>query len=91
MDITDIRIFKALNREPVLAYANIVLNEGFIIRGIALIEKENGYRFISMPARKLRKDVKKYRDICHPLNSKIRQNITDKLFTAYDEMIKGEK
>ena len=36
MDITDIKIFKAYNRGPVVAYANIVLNGVFIIRGIAI-------------------------------------------------------
>ena len=91
MDITDIRIFKAYNRKPVVAYANIVLNGEFIIRGIALVERENGHRFISMPARKLKNEERAYRDICHPLNSEVRKNLTDKIFGAYEEFINGAK
>ncbi len=91
MDITDIKIFKAYNRGPVVAYANIILNGVFIIRGIALVERENGHRFLSMPARKLRSEEKTYRDICHPLNSEVRTKLTEKIFGAYEEFINGAK
>lgn len=40
MEITDIRIFKTNKKGPVLAYANIILNNCFIIRGITLVETE---------------------------------------------------
>lgn len=40
MEITDIRIFKTNKKGPVLAYANIILNNCFIVRGITLVETE---------------------------------------------------
>lgn len=52
MNLTDIKIFKAKQRGAILAYANIILDDVFIIRGITLLENKNG-RFLSMPSRKL--------------------------------------
>lgn len=85
--ITDVKIFNAKRRGPVLAYANVVLNDSFIVRGITLLETKKG-RFVSMPSRRLRNEDKpRYRDLCHPLNSEVRQEITEAIFNAYDEQI----
>lgn len=85
--ITDVKIFNAKKRGPVLAYANVVLNNSFIIRGITLLETKKG-RFVSMPSRRLNtEDKPRYRDLCHPLNSKVREAITKAIFAAYDEQI----
>ncbi|MCI8470444.1 MAG: septation protein SpoVG [Clostridia bacterium] len=88
MKITNVRIFKAKKRGPVLAYANVILSDQFIIRGITLLENERG-RFISMPSRKL--EERQYRDMCHPLNSKVREELTEKVFAAYDKLIANEE
>ena len=90
MKITDVKIFKAKQRGPVLAYANVILDNKFIIRGITLIEKGEK-RYISMPARRLRDEERSYRDICHPLNSNVRDELTEKVFDAYDEFIENEE
>lgn len=68
MEITNVRIFRAKKRGPVLAYANVILDNQFIIRGVTLLETEKG-RFISMPSRRLRDGERHFRDVCHPLNS----------------------
>lgn len=91
MEITDIRIFKTNKKGPVLAYANIILNNCFIVRGITLVETEKNGRFISMPSRRLRGEKKTFRDMCHPLNSEIRENLTKMVFEAYDNFIENEK
>ena len=91
MKITDVKIFKAKQKGPVLAYANLVLDNHFIIRGITLLETEKHGRFISMPSRRLRGEKKAYRDMCHPLNSEVREKITTKIFDAYDEFIASEQ
>ena len=90
MKITDVKIFKAKQRGPVLAYANVILDNKFIIRGITLIEKGEK-RYVSMPARRLRDEERSYRDICHPLNSDVRNELTEKVFDAYDEFIESEE
>ena len=91
MEITDIRIFKAKKKGPILAYANIILDERFIIRGITLLETEKNGRFLGMPARRLRTEGKSYRDVCHPLNSNVRKELTELVFAAYDEFIENEQ
>lgn len=90
MEITDVKIFKARQRGPVLAYANIILDEKFIIRGVTLLETERNGRFISMPSRRLRNEERSFRDVCHPLNQNVRNELTQKIFAAYDEFIKNE-
>ena len=92
MEITDVKIFKAKQRGPVLAYANVILDNRFIIRGITLLQTEKTGRFISMPSRLLRNENKKsYRDMCHPLNSNVRNELTQMIFAAYDEFMENEE
>lgn len=94
MEITNVRIFKAKKRGSVLAYANVILDNYFIIRRITLIER-NGKRYLSMPAFTMRntenEERRKYRDICHPLNSNVRKELTEAVFEAYDEFIANEE
>jgi len=82
--ITEIKIFKIEKRGALLGYANIVLNDSFIIRGIKILENEKVGRFIAMPSRRLRDGRRAYRDICHPINLEVRENITKSIFEAYD-------
>ena len=92
MEITDVKIFKAKKRGAVLAYANVILDGKFIIRGITLLETENRGRFISMPSRRLKnEDRRSYRDMCHPLNSEVRTELTEAIFTAYDDFIENSE
>ena len=91
MEITDIKIFKTNRKGPVLAYANVVLAGRFIIRGITLIETEKSGRFISMPSRRVHKGDRHYREVCHPLNSNFRTELTEIVFAAYDEYLETEK
>lgn len=91
MEITNVKIFKAKQRGPILAYANVILDNKFIIRGITLIQTEKNGRFISMPSRRLRNGERHFRDVCHPLNSEIRTELTNTIFAAYDEFINAEK
>lgn len=88
MEITDVRIFKTRKSGPVLGYANVILGGKFIIRGITLLENQKG-RFISMPSRQIRNEGKRtYRDVCHPLNNEVREELTEAIFETYDEFIK---
>jgi len=85
MKITNVKFFKVSGKGPVLAFANIILDNKFIIRGIALVETEKNGRFISMPSRKLKNG--KFRNIFHPLNTDIRKELTTILFNSYDNFI----
>lgn len=84
--ITDVKIFKIKQRGALLGYANIVLNNSFIIRGIKILESEKNGRFVAMPSRRLREEKRAYRDLCHPINQETREIITETIFNAYDEL-----
>jgi len=79
MEITEVRI--TLRDEPKLkAFANITLDDCFVIRGLKIIEGSNGF-FISMPSRKGKDGT--YRDIAHPINNETRQRIETVVLDAY--------
>ena len=84
--ITDVKIFKIKQRGALLGYANIVLNNSFIIRGIKILESEKNGRFVAMPSRRLSEAKRAYRDLCHPINQETREIITATIFNAYDEL-----
>ncbi len=79
MEITEVRI--TLRDEPKLkAFANITLDDCFVIRGLKIIEGVNGY-FISMPSRKGKDGT--YRDIAHPINNETRERIETIILDEY--------
>ena len=43
-----------------------------------------------MPSRRLIGEKKAYRDTCHPINQDVRDELTKKVFDAYDEFIKND-
>ena len=83
--ITDVKIFKIKQRGALLGYANIVLNDSFIVRGIRILESERAGRFVAMPSRRLNGEKRAFRDLCHPLNQEVRDLITKEIFDAYDK------
>ena len=84
--ITEVRIFKIKQRGALLGYANVVINDCFIIRGIRILENQRTGRFIAMPARRLPGKRREYKDLCHPLNQEVRNLITKEIFNAYDKL-----
>ena len=83
--VTEVRIFKVEKRGALLGYANIVLNDSFIIRGIRILENQRIGRFVAMPSRRLNGEKRAYRDLCHPLNQEVRDLITKEIFDTYDK------
>ena len=61
-----------------------------MIRGITLIEKD-GRKFISMPSRRVLNGDRNFRDTAHPLNRKIRKDLTDAIFESYEEFLESEE
>ena len=50
MEITEVRI-TLRNEDKLKAFANVTFDEEFVIRGLKIINGNNGY-FVSMPSRK---------------------------------------
>lgn len=84
IEITDVKIFKIKQRGALLGYANIVLNNCFIIRGIKILETQKNGKFVGMPSRPLRDKKRIYRDLCHPINKDTRELITIAILDAYN-------
>ena len=68
----------------VLAIAKIVLEDSFVINNIRIIEGETK-RFAAMPNRKLPNG--EYRDIAHPINEEVRQQVEAIILEAYDKLL----
>ena len=83
--VTEVRIFKIKQRARLLGYANIVLKDSFIVRGIRILENQRIGRFVAMPSRRLNGEKRAYRDLCHPLNQEVRDLITKEIFDTYDK------
>ena len=84
MNITDVKIFLRPS-DQLKAFANIVIDDAFIIKNIKIIEGKNGL-FVAMPSQKGKNG--EYRDIAHPLNSETRGEIEKLVLDAYNEALK---
>lgn len=82
MEITNVRIHKLEGNDSKLkGFANVTLDECFVIHGIRIIEDE-GKMFLSMPSRKVSDG--NYEDIAHPINAETRKMFEDKIFAEYN-------
>ena len=79
MEITDVYI-SLHNEKKLKGFANIVLDDLFIIRGLKIICGMKGY-FIAMPNRK-RKDGSLI-DIAHPIRNEFRQRMEKIILDKY--------
>ena len=84
IQITSIKIFKIKPKGALLGYANIIINNCFVIRGIRILETETRGKFIAMPSRPLRSEKKLFRDLCRPLNKDTKDLITIAILDEYN-------
>lgn len=82
MDITDIRIKPVENGNGKLkALASVTLDNEFVIHNVKVIDSAKGL-FVGMPSIK---DNGEYRDVCHPLNTKVREKFQSAVLKKYEE------
>ena len=86
MEITEVRI-TLRDEEKLKAFANITFDNAFVIRGLKVINGNQGY-FVSMPSRK-RSDGT-HQDIAHPVNNEMRRLIEEKVLQAYETELKTQ-
>jgi stage V sporulation protein G len=82
MEITDVKIFMANQKQQVRAYVSIVLDDCFIIRDLKVIQGDSKL-FVAMPSKKMKDGS--YKDTVHPLNDATRQKIEVRVLEAYDK------
>lgn len=66
------------------AVANLVFEDGFIVKNVRLVEGSKG-PFVSMPSHK--KNDGSFIEVCHPISSNVREQIEECVIEAYHKAI----
>ena len=82
MKVTDVRLRKIQTDGRMKALVSITLDEAFVIHDLRVIEGNSGL-FVAMPSK--RTPDGEFRDIAHPINTDMRQEIQDAVMKVYDE------
>ena len=82
MKVKDVRLRKIQTAGRMKALVSITLDEAFVIHDLRVIEGNSGL-FVAMPSK--RTPDGEFRDIAHPINSDMRQEIQDAVMKVYDE------
>ncbi len=84
MKVTEVRI--TLRDDGRLrAFANITLDDCFVVRGLRIISGDESY-FISMPSR--RRHNGSFQDIAHPIKNEMRCEVEAAVMLAYRNSMK---
>ena len=86
MEITEIRV-TLRDEEKLRGFANVTFDNAFVIRGMKIIQGNNGY-FVSMPSRK-RPDGT-HQDIAHPVNREMRNALEKAVLEAYEKELQQQ-
>ncbi len=81
MQIGDIRIRKVDKEGKLRGVASITIDGVFVVHDIKIIEGDRGL-FIAMPSRKAADGG--YKDIAHPISTKVREELQAKILEAYE-------
>lgn len=82
MKITDVRLRKTESEDNRMkALVSITFNDAFVVHDIRVIEGNNGL-FVAMPSK--RTPDGEFRDIAHPINSNMRQQIQEMIMSVYN-------
>lgn len=82
IEVTDVNVTRITDDGRAFkALATIVLNDGFAVRGVKIINGAQQGLFVAMPDAPRADGV--HRDVCHPINTETRAEITEKVLAAY--------
>ncbi|MDO5376525.1 septation regulator SpoVG [Staphylococcus rostri] len=82
MKVTDVRLRKIQTEGRMKALVSITLEDAFVIHDLRVIEGNTGL-FVAMPSKRTADG--EFRDIAHPINSEMRQEIQDAVMKVYEE------
>jgi len=83
MEITEVNI-SLRDEERLKGFANIILDNIFVIRGLKIIRGENRY-FVSMPSRRRGDGI--FIDIAHPIKNEFRQYMEKMVLDRYWQVL----
>jgi DNA-binding cell septation regulator SpoVG len=89
MNITRVQVHINRSQEnPVKAWADIVIDDEFIVKGLQIRLDNEGYAFVTMPFRVKEINNDQVRlDIAHPIKESCRRFIQDKVLDAYEDVL----
>lgn len=82
MEITDVRVRRITKEGKMKAVVSVTFDQIFVVHDIKVIEGEKGL-FIAMPSKKATDG--EYRDIAHPINSQMREQLQNVILNAYEK------
>ena len=82
MNITNIKIVKAVNQDKLKAYVSITISDALVIKDMKIISGASGL-FLSMPSKKDKNG--EYRDIVHPVSKDARAVLEKAVFDEYNK------
>jgi DNA-binding cell septation regulator SpoVG len=86
MNITKVQIHQNQNQNTAIkAWADIILDDEFIIRGLVVVCKEDGVHVVNMPSKILKNTSRQ--DVAHPIKESCRQYIENKVLDEYEEVL----
>lgn len=87
MQVTDVRIRRIHSEGKMKALASVTFDNEFVVHELRVIEGEHGL-FVAMPSR--RTGAGEYRDIAHPIDSRMRGHIQEVVIGKYREALVGD-
>jgi len=78
------RITSIVGGEKLKAYASVLIDDKFLVKGIKVIDGTKG-RFTSMPSRRTKRG--EYADICFPITKELRQEMEVAVLDAYSKRL----
>lgn len=87
MEVTGVQVYP-VNEDKLKAFVTVTLDDCFVVRDIKIIKGNSGL-FVAMPSKK-RKDGT-FVDTAHPLDSKTRRMLEDKIIGRYEFELKRNR
>lgn len=84
MKITDIKFRKFFEKGNLKAIVSVTFDDCLVVHDIKVVQG-SARRFVAMPSRK--DDTGIFRDIVHPINSEVRDEIEGAILDAYERYI----
>ena len=91
LNITEIRVTPMVyERSPLRAFANVTIDNDLVLKGIRVVEREDGLG-VFMPTSRRRsgddEEKPRYVENFHPISSEARKRIVDAVLTAYEDAV----
>jgi stage V sporulation protein G len=86
MDITEIKVYP-VKEDKLKAYVTVTFDNCFVVRDLKIIQGNNRL-FVAMPSRRMKDGS--FRDVVHPSNSDMRQDLEKSIFSKYEEVMSSD-